>query len=77
MTTCARCIAEYFDVSLVVIALGTAAIGQALRKICPSLFSVLNGGRKQKTAVSEADGLATIDFSAYFVRSNILQFFNQ
>lgn len=45
MTTPARCIAEYFCVSILVVALGTAG-GLLLRKICPPLFSVLNGGRK-------------------------------
>ncbi len=38
------CLAEYFGVSLIVIALATA-IGQALRKICPPVFALLNGGR--------------------------------
>ena len=45
MTTPARCLAEYFGVTVIVIALGTAS-GLLLRKICPPLFSVLNGGRK-------------------------------
>lgn len=35
---------QYFGVSLIVIALATA-IGQALRKICPSVFALQNGGR--------------------------------
>ena len=45
MTTPARCLAEYFGVTVIVIAFGTAS-GLLLRKICPPLFSVLNGGRK-------------------------------
>lgn len=45
MTTPARCFAEYFGVTIIVIAFGTAS-GLLLRKICPPLFSVLNGGRK-------------------------------
>ena len=45
MTTPARCLAEYFGVTILVIALGTAS-GLLLRKICSPLFSVLNGGRK-------------------------------
>lgn len=45
MTTPARCLAEYFCVTIIVITLGTAS-GLLLRKICPPLFSVLNGGRK-------------------------------
>ena len=45
MTTPARCLAEYFCVNILTVALGTAS-GLLLRKICPPLFSVLNGGRK-------------------------------
>ena len=45
MTTPARCLAEYFGVNILTVVLGTAS-GLLLRKICPPLFSVLNGGRK-------------------------------
>lgn len=45
MTTPARCLAEYFVVTVIVVALGTAS-GLLLRKICAPLFSVFNGGRK-------------------------------
>ena len=45
MTTPARCLAEYFCVNILTVVLGTAS-GLLLRKICPPLFSVLNGGRK-------------------------------
>lgn len=45
MTTPAWCVAEYFGVTVIVISLGTAS-GLLLRKVCPPLFSVLNGGRK-------------------------------
>ncbi|MDE6704470.1 MAG: acyltransferase [Treponemataceae bacterium] len=45
MTTPARCLAEYFCVNILTVAFGTAS-GLLLRKICPPLFSVLNGGRK-------------------------------
>lgn len=36
---------EYFGVSVLTVAIGTG-IGIALKKICPPLFTVLNGGRK-------------------------------
>lgn len=45
MTSPSRCLAEYFCVSILVVAAGTFA-GAVLKKICPPLFSVLNGGRK-------------------------------
>lgn len=45
MTTPARCLAEYFCVNILTVALGTAS-GLLLRKICAPLFSALNGGRK-------------------------------
>lgn len=45
MTTPARCLAEYFCVNILTVAIGTAS-GLLLRKICAPLFSVLNGGRK-------------------------------
>ena len=38
------CLFEYFGVTLTAVALSCAA-GAVLRKICPPLFSVLNGGR--------------------------------
>lgn len=38
------CLFEYFGVSVLTIAIGTAA-GIALKKICPPLFRLLNGGR--------------------------------
>lgn len=44
MTSTARCMAEYFGVSILVIITGTLA-GIILKKICPPLFRVLNGGR--------------------------------
>lgn len=40
----AFCLLEYFGANIVIAALGTLA-GIILRKICPPLFSVLNGGR--------------------------------
>lgn len=40
----AFCLLEYFGANIVIVALGTFA-GIVLRKICPVLFSVLNGGR--------------------------------
>lgn len=45
MTTPARCLAEYFCVNILTVAFGTAS-GLLLHKICPPVFSVLNGGRK-------------------------------
>lgn len=45
MTTPARCLAEYFCVNILTVAIGTAS-GLLLRRICAPLFSVLNGGRK-------------------------------
>ena len=36
---------EYFGVNILTVALGTG-IGIALKKICPPLFALLNGGRK-------------------------------
>ena len=45
MTIGARCLAEYFGVTAIVVALGTGS-GFLFRKFCPPLFSVLNGGRK-------------------------------
>lgn len=45
MTTGARCLAEYFGVTIIVISIG-AGSGFLLRKLCPPLFSVLNRGRK-------------------------------
>lgn len=44
MTNTLRCMAEYFGVSILVIAIGTLA-GIILKKIFPPLFRVLNGGR--------------------------------
>lgn len=44
MTNTARCLSEYFGVSLFVIVIGTFA-GIILKKICPPLFRILNGGR--------------------------------
>lgn len=41
----AFCLLEYFGANIVIVALGTFS-GVALRKICPVLFAVLNGGRK-------------------------------
>lgn len=38
------CLAEYFCVSALIVLIGTAS-GLMLRKICPPLFSVFNGGR--------------------------------
>ena len=38
------CLLEYFGANIVIVALGTFS-GVALRKICPPLFSILNGGR--------------------------------
>ena len=40
----AFCQLEYFGANIVIVALGTFA-GFILRKICPPLFSILNGGR--------------------------------
>lgn len=40
----AFCLLEYFGANIVIVALGTFA-GILLRKICPPLFAVLNGGR--------------------------------
>lgn len=37
---------EYFGVSVLVVALGTG-FGILLKKICPPLFAVLNGGRRE------------------------------
>ncbi|MDE6736166.1 MAG: acyltransferase [Treponemataceae bacterium] len=39
------CLAEYFGVNILTIATGTG-IGIALKKCCPPVFSILNGGRK-------------------------------
>lgn len=44
MKTPAFCLLEYFGGNIAIIFLGTFA-GFVLRKICPPLFSVLNGGR--------------------------------
>ena len=44
MTNTFFCMAEYFGVSVLVVALGTG-FGILLKKICPPLFAVLNGGR--------------------------------
>lgn len=44
MTNTFFCMMEYFGVSVLVIALGTV-FGILLKKICPPLFAVLNGGR--------------------------------
>ncbi len=44
MTNTFFCMAEYFGVSVLVVAFGTWA-GILLKKICPSLFALLNGGR--------------------------------
>ena len=52
MTTPARCLAEYFCVNILTVVLGTAS-GLLLRKICPPLFSVLNGGRKDSNGASQ------------------------
>lgn len=41
----AFCLIEYFGVNILIVALGTS-MGFVLRKICPQLFSILNGGRK-------------------------------
>lgn len=38
------CLLEYFGANIVIVALGTFA-GVILRKICPMLFGILNGGR--------------------------------
>lgn len=38
------CLAEYFCVNILVILTGTLA-GIILKKICPPLFKILNGGR--------------------------------
>lgn len=38
------CLLEYFGANIVIVALGTFA-GVILRKICPMLFEILNGGR--------------------------------
>lgn len=40
----AFCLLEYFGANIVIVALGTFA-GVILRKICPMLFGILNGGR--------------------------------
>lgn len=40
----AFCLLEYFGANIVIVALGTFA-GVILRKICPKLFGILNGGR--------------------------------
>lgn len=40
----AFCLLEYFGANIVIVALGTFA-GVVLRKICPPLFAILNGGR--------------------------------
>lgn len=45
MTNTFFCMVEYFGVSVLVVALGTG-FGILLKKICPPLFAVLNGGRK-------------------------------
>ena len=39
--------AEYFGVSVLVVVIGTG-FGILLKKICPPLFAVLNGGRRGK-----------------------------
>lgn len=39
------CLFEYFGVTFLTIIIGTS-IGILIRKICPPLFSILNGGRK-------------------------------
>ena len=44
MKNSAFCLFEYFGVNIVVVVLGTFA-GVILRKICPMLFGILNGGR--------------------------------
>lgn len=44
MTNTLRCMAEYFGVSILVIVIGTLS-GIILKKICPPLFRLLNGGR--------------------------------
>ncbi len=44
MTNTFFCMAEYFGVSVLVVAFGTGA-GILLKKICPPLFALLNGGR--------------------------------
>ena len=45
MTSTLRCMAEYFGVSILVVVTGTL-FGIVLKKICPPLFAILNGGRK-------------------------------
>ncbi len=45
------CLAEYFGVNILTIAIGTG-IGIALKKYCPPLFNIFNGGRKQLTQSS-------------------------
>ena len=44
MTNTFFCMAEYFGVSVLVVAIGTGS-GILLKKICPPLFRLLNGGR--------------------------------
>ena len=44
MTNTFFCMAEYFGVSVLVVIIGTS-FGILLKKICPPLFAVLNGGR--------------------------------
>lgn len=44
MTNTLRCMAEYFGVSILVIVIGTLS-GIILKKICPPVFRLLNGGR--------------------------------
>ncbi len=44
MTNTFFCMAEYFGVSVLVVAIGTGS-GILLKKICPQLFRLLNGGR--------------------------------
>lgn len=45
MMALARCLAEYFCVNILTVAIGTAS-GLLLHKICDSLFSFLSSGRK-------------------------------
>ena len=38
------CLFEYFGVTILIVVIGTG-IGIVLKKICPKLFILLNGGR--------------------------------
>ncbi|MGN0728033.1 hypothetical protein [Treponema sp.] len=38
------CLAEYFGVTVLTVAIGTA-LGILLKKICPKFFALLTGGR--------------------------------